>query len=49
MLVKRSYRIYEVVYCWSMCGSVAAMLTPDLQFEFPHMGFLFFVFRHMLT
>lgn len=49
MLVKRSYRIYEVVYFSSMGGSVAAMLTPDLQFEFPHMGFLIFFFSHMLN
>lgn len=49
MLVKRSYRIYEVVYFWSVGGSVAAMINPDLRFGFPHEGFVMFFFGHALN
>lgn len=49
MLLMRSYRIYEVAYFWAMAGSVSAMLTPDLRFDFPHPIFLFFYLGHALT
>lgn len=49
MLIKRNYRIYEVVYFWSVGGAVSAMLTPDLQYGFPHAGFLLFFFSHALN
>jgi hypothetical integral membrane protein (TIGR02206 family) len=46
MLLTRSYRLYEVAYFWSICGSLAALLTPDLRYGFPHITFLLFFFGH---
>ncbi len=49
MLVVQSYRIFEVAYFWGIGGSLAAMLTPDLVFDFPHPIFLGFFFGHALV
>jgi hypothetical integral membrane protein (TIGR02206 family) len=46
MLIMRSYGVYQVAYFWAMAGSTAAMLTPDLQFDFPHPIFAFFFLGH---
>jgi hypothetical integral membrane protein (TIGR02206 family) len=49
VLVRRSYQIYEVVYFWGMCGSVIALLTPDLQFGFPSIFYVTFFLGHGLV
>ena len=49
MLARRSYRSYEVSYFWAMGGSVAAMLTPDLAYGFPHPVFFAFFLGHGLA
>lgn len=49
MLLLRSYRLFEVTYFWGIGGSVAAMLTPDLEAAFPHPLFLGFFVGHALV
>ena len=49
MLVMRSYNLYQVAYFWAMAGSVSAMLTPDLQYNFPHPIFAYFFLGHALS
>ena len=49
MLATYSYRSYEVSYFWAMGGSVAAMLTPDLAYGFPHPVFIAFFLGHGLV
>lgn len=49
MLLFRSYRLFEVAYFWGIGGSVAAMLTPDLNYSFPHPIFLGFFVGHTLV
>ena len=49
MLLKRSYSLFEVAYFWSMAGSVAAMVTPDLAHGFPHSLFVIFFLTHALV
>jgi hypothetical integral membrane protein (TIGR02206 family) len=49
MLVKRSYGMYQVAYFWAMAASIAAMLTPDLRYDFPHPIFVFFFAGHGLS
>jgi hypothetical integral membrane protein (TIGR02206 family) len=49
MLFKRSYGVYQVAYFWAMAASVAAMLTPDLRYDFPHPIFAFFFLGHGLS
>lgn len=49
MLLKRSYRMFEVVYFLSVAGSASALLTPDLAHGFPDFRFLIFCFSHSLA
>lgn len=49
MLILRSYGIYQVAYFWAMAGSTAALLTPDLHYDFPHPVFVFFFLGHGLS
>ncbi len=49
MLLTRSYRLFEVAYFWGIGGSAAALLTPDLIFNFPHPIFLGFFIGHTLV
>ncbi|MDH5179188.1 MAG: TIGR02206 family membrane protein [Gammaproteobacteria bacterium] len=49
MLLKRSYRIYEIAYFWALGGSNMAMITPDLLVGFPDPGYIIFYIGHSLT
>jgi hypothetical integral membrane protein (TIGR02206 family) len=49
VLVRRSYQVYEIAYFWGMCGSLVAMLTPDLQSGFPSIFFVTFFLGHGLV
>lgn len=49
LLWRRSYRIYEVVYFWAAGGTLAAILTPDVEAGFPHPLFLLFFIGHGLA
>lgn len=49
MLVKRSYRAFEVAYFWSMGGSVSAIITPDIAQGFPDPRFFSFFVGHGLV
>ena len=46
MLVRRSYRVFEVSYFWAMAGSVSALVTPDIQVGFPDIRYLSFIVGH---
>lgn len=46
MLMMRSYRLFEVAYFWSMGGSIPALITPDVEFGFPHATFWMFFIGH---
>jgi hypothetical integral membrane protein (TIGR02206 family) len=48
MLMTRSYRIFEVVYFWGLGGATMAILTPDVQFDFPHPVYVTFFTSHAL-
>lgn len=49
MLWLRNYRLFEVAYFWGIGGSLAALLTPDLQQGFPHFRFFGFFGGHSLV
>ncbi len=49
MLIKRHYGAYEIAYFWALAASTAAMLTPDLQYGFPHPIFGFFFLGHAFS
>lgn len=48
-LVRRSYPTYEVVYFWAVCGTLPALITPDLQQGFPSLLFVVFFVGHALV
>ncbi len=48
MLLKRSYRVFEIAYFLAI-GSVFALLTPDLPVGFPDVRFLLFFVSHGLS
>ncbi|MCT4634396.1 MAG: TIGR02206 family membrane protein [Firmicutes bacterium] len=40
MLIKKSYKIFELVYFWGIVGGIIALITPDTSsFAFPHLMF----------
>lgn len=49
VLVRRSYSAYEVVYFWGLCGSLPAILTPDLQHGFPSLYYVTYFLSHALV
>lgn len=49
VLLRRSRGLYEIAYFWAMTGTVAALLTPDLPFGFPHPFYLVFFLGHGLV
>lgn len=45
-LLVPNQRSYELSYFWCLCGTLQAMLTPDLLFGFPDLRFdIFFAFH----
>ena len=49
VLVRQSYSAYEIVYFWGLCGSLPALVTPDLQHGFPSLLYVMFFFGHALV
>lgn len=47
MLWTRNYRLFEVTFFVSMTGAVAAIITPELFFGFPHIRFFQFFIAHI--
>jgi hypothetical integral membrane protein (TIGR02206 family) len=45
-LLHPNQRSYELSYFWALAGTLLASITPDLEFDFPDVRFLFFFFYH---
>jgi hypothetical integral membrane protein (TIGR02206 family) len=45
-LVWRHRLSYELTYFWGLAGTLQAVLTPDLDVGFPHLGFITFQIAH---
>ncbi len=41
-----SFLCFEVLYFWGLTGTVQALLTPDLAYDFPHPKFITFFINH---
>ncbi len=39
-------KTYELAYFWCLCGTLLAMVTPDLQYGFPDLRFIIFFAFH---
>ena len=48
MIVTKSYRIYEIVFFTGIIGASQAILTPNLQYAFPHFRFIEYFIAHIL-
>lgn len=48
VLWQRSYRVHEIAYFWGIGGSLPALLTPDLPYDFPHPWYFIFFVGHGL-
>jgi hypothetical integral membrane protein (TIGR02206 family) len=47
-LIFPRYAVYEVVYFWGLGGAAMAILTPDIQFAFPHLLYITYFVSHAL-
>lgn len=48
-LLGRKQIAFEMAYFWALGGTLQAMLTPDLKFDFPDVRFLAFFIAHGVT
>ncbi|SFC24579.1 conserved hypothetical integral membrane protein TIGR02206 [Bacillus sp. 491mf] len=48
MIITKSYRLYEIVFFTGILGASQAILTPNLQYAFPHFRFLEYFIAHAL-
>lgn len=48
MLLTRSFAVFELLYFWGLGGATIAILTPDVQFVFPHILYITFFVSHAL-
>lgn len=39
-------KTYELAYFWCLCGTLLAMVTPDLKYDFPDLRFVIFFAFH---
>ena len=46
LLLRRSYRMFEIAYFLALAGSTSALLMPDLLHGFPDPRFILFFFSH---
>jgi hypothetical integral membrane protein (TIGR02206 family) len=45
-LIRPNQKTYELAYFWCLCGTLLAMVTPDLAYDFPDLRFdIFFAFH----
>ncbi|MBN2040995.1 MAG: TIGR02206 family membrane protein [Spirochaetes bacterium] len=46
MLIFRKYVSFELVYFWGLGGAVIALLTPNIDYNLPHIMFIKFFLAH---
>ncbi|HTT98047.1 MAG TPA: TIGR02206 family membrane protein [Rhizomicrobium sp.] len=47
-LLSPNQRSYELSYFWALAGTLLASITPDLEYDFPDVRFIFFFFYHAI-
>lgn len=45
-LILKNKLLFEISYYWGLGGTIQALLTPDLNFDFPHAAFFVFFIMH---
>ncbi len=46
LIKKKKQTLFEVIYMWGLGGAIMALLTPNLNYPFPHFMFLKFFITH---
>jgi len=46
VMLKKNFRVYEVLYFWGFSGMFQAAITPDISQAFPHFHFIRFWIGH---
>lgn len=46
VMLKKNFRVYEILYFWGFSGMFQAALTPDISQAFPHFHFFRFWMGH---
>jgi hypothetical integral membrane protein (TIGR02206 family) len=47
-LIRPNQATYELSYFWGLCGTMEALVTPDVNFDFPDGQFIVFFLGHAL-
>ena len=48
LFITRKRSLYDLLYFWGLAGATMAILTPDIQFAFPHILNLTYFWSHAL-
>ena len=48
LLMSRNYRVFEVLYFWGLVGASQSVLTPDIEYRFPHFLYITFFLSHWM-
>jgi len=48
VMMKRNYRVYEILYFWGLSAMFQASFSPDIYAGFPHYHFFRFMLAHNL-
>ncbi|EMA6344174.1 TIGR02206 family membrane protein [Bacillus cytotoxicus] len=48
MVITKSYKLYEILFFTGIIGASQAILTPNLQYAFPHFRFIEYFLAHVL-
>lgn len=48
-LITRRYWAFELAYFWGLAGTLQALITPDLKYDFPDLKFILFFLYHSLV
>ncbi len=48
-LITRRYWSFELAYFWGLAGTLHALITPDIKYDFPDLKFILFFLYHSLV
>jgi len=49
VMIKRNFKVFEILYFWGLSGMLQGMITPDIVEDFPHFYYIrYFVGHHLL-
>ena len=46
LLIRKSFKMYEILYFWALAGTIQSYITPNIFFGFPHFEYIAFYIQH---